>query len=103
MDTNQDNPPNEKEAQALGFLMEGLESYGSNALALAERARTLVGVDGIERIARTLVESGEPENGEFILGALRALRGQGGDTCGNAEQIEGFHFVTSSGYAGKWA
>lgn len=91
------------EAKALGLLMEALESYGSDALELGERARTLVGVDGIERIARTLTTGdNEPENGRAILGAISALKGQTSRDDDGDDFRYGFDFVASEGFFGAW-
>ena len=98
--------PEADSALARSLVLSALESYGSEALALAERARGLVGVDGIEEIAHTLADAGDVETAWTIRGALSALLGeQEPDDIGGAYESEardGFDFVVLGGFAGAW-
>ena len=98
--------PEADSALARSLVLSALESYGSEALALAERARGLVGVDGIDEIAHTLADAGDVETAWTIRGALSALLGeQEPDDIGGAYESEardGFDFVVLGGFAGAW-
>ena len=89
-----------------GLVLRALESYGSDALALAENARVLVGTDGIDEFAHTLADSGDVETCWTIRGALAALLGDECPEIGGAYESEardGFDFVSLGGFAGAWA
>ena len=91
---------------ASGLVLRALESYGSEALALADAARVLVGSDGIESIAHALADSGDVETAWTIRGALAALLGDVVPEIGGAyesEAGEGFDFVEMGGFLGVWA
>ena len=92
--------------RARGLVLRALESYGSGAIADAERARALVGDAGLDRIADTLADSGDPETAWQLRGALAALRGEPvplvmGDRY-EPEACDGFRHVESGGFLGAW-
>lgn len=97
--------------EARGLLLAALDSYGSDALEHAERARALVGIDGIRAIGSAmLADPAESERGAFLLGALAALLGQETDESGrmpdpdtSASASEGFDFVDFGGFSGVWS
>lgn len=109
--TNTNTTTNTTEARAL--LLAALDSYGSDALEHAERARALVGIDGIRGIGRAMLA--EPwamgrKRGAFLLGALAALLGQETDESGrmpdpdtSESASEGYDFVDAGGRFGVWS
>jgi len=96
--------------EARSLLLGALDSYGSEALEMAERARALVGIDGIRGIGRAmLADPAESERGAFLLGALAALLGQETDESGRMSDpdtsesaSEGYDFVSYGGAFGVW-
>jgi hypothetical protein len=107
METNTNNTT----TQARALLLAALDSYGSAALEHAERARVLVGIDGIRGIGRAmLADPAESERGAFLLGALSALLGQetdGSDGMPDPDTSksasDGFDFVDAGGFSGVWS
>ena len=96
----------EAHTQARALVLLALESYGAEALALAEGARALVGFDGIDEIASTLADGNDVETAWTIRGALAALVGDECPEIGGAyeqEARDGFDFVDAGGFAGAWA
>lgn len=88
------------------LVLSALESYGTEALESAARARALVGTDGIDEIAHTLADGGDPETAWTIRGALAALLGDECPEIGGAYESEardGFDFVDAGGFAGAWS
>jgi len=91
--------------EATTLVLCSLESYGAEALSLAERARALVGVDGIDEIASTLADANDVETAWTIRGALAALLGDECPEIGGAyesEAREGFDFVALGGFSNVW-
>ncbi len=93
--------------QARSLVLEALDSYGEEALRLANEARALVGLDGLERIASEFADAREPELSHTIRGALDALRGRGEPEESGGVYVsqarEGYDFVREGGFAGVWA
>jgi hypothetical protein len=99
--------PNTNTTQARALLLAALESYGSDALEHAERARALVGIDGIRDIAESLSRDDDmPHESARVLGALAALLGESDPpqtVFGTEESAAGaFDFVSAGGYFGVW-
>ena len=92
---------------ARSLVTRALESYGAEALALADAARTLVGLDGLDDIAHDLANSGDVETAWTIRGAVDALTGEDEpDEMGGAyesDACDGFDFVRAAGYGGVWS
>jgi hypothetical protein len=81
------------------------ETDGYKAMLAAERARKLVGIDGIRDIGHALAET-DPAQGWYLLGALDALLAGGdrrprGHACGAAWH-EGYDDVSYHGLEGAW-
>jgi hypothetical protein len=96
----------EQEHHARALVLRALDSYGSDALILAEHARDLYGIDGIESVARGLADSGDVERAWFLRGALAALLGDSVPEIGGAYESdagEGFDFVEQYGALGDWS
>jgi len=93
--------------RARGLVRRALESAGPDSLALANRAREIVGLDGLDEIAGEFADSGDVETAWTIRGAVDALTGASEpDEIGGAyesEALDGFDFVRAAGYGGAWS
>jgi hypothetical protein len=107
MNTQNGNPTRAENIEtARPLILSALESYGSEALADAERARALVGTDGIEEIAHALDVEGDVETAWLIRGALAALCADVVPEIGGAYESEagaGFEHVEFGGFLGAWS
>jgi hypothetical protein len=99
-------PSSEQEHHARALVLRALDSYGSDALILAEQARDLYGIEGIESVATTLANENNVERAWFLRGALAALLGEEIPEIGGAYESdagEGFDFVEQYGALGAWS
>ena len=100
-----DHAGGEAYSDAIVLLLSALDSYGADALRIAERARAIVGLDGIDECAHRLADANECESAWTIRGALAALLGDECPELGGAyesEALDGFDFVESGGFGGAW-
>jgi hypothetical protein len=114
MEPNEPNEPNETSAWIQAYLarqdllvaLSLAETDGYKAMLAAERARKLVGIDGIRDIGHDLAKI-DPERGWYLLGAVDALlavgdrRPRGYDACGGSWH-EGYDDVSYNGLEGAW-
>ena len=105
MDKNE-NTTTTPDERARALVLEALWSFGEPAMELAEQARALVGIEGLERIGVDLANENRMEESYGLRGALDALAGLDEpeeSTTYRDEAREGFDHVSGGGFHGAWS
>ena len=108
MEPNEPNPSVSATLHARACILHALA--GALGIKYLERARELVGIDGIRDIALALARYDDRPHGEaWILGALHSLLGESYPPDGafidyGCEETcaEGYDAIVSAGFFGTW-